>query len=176
MTKAEIRKTYLERRRSLTSEGRSDLSKEIIDRLFSSVNLAARRVVNCYLSVSDLGEVETGRIFQTLWDSQPDVVTTAPRIDPVTGELNAVIYDRDTRLFEGPWRIPEPEGPPIAVTPARMGSSAPRSSRGRSVPDKNTPRRRQRIPGVVSMFTMSEYRVDGAHTPGSGCPGARRRR
>lgn len=110
MTKAELRKVYLERRRSLGPEERSRLNAAVTERLLDRVDFGPLKALNCYLAIQGSGEVETSAIFNAVWGSFPHILTTAPRIDPGTSQLEAVRYFADTPLIEGPWRIPEPLG------------------------------------------------------------------
>ncbi len=110
MTKAELRTTFLERRRSLSPDAHSDLSREIANRLFASIDFRSLSTVHCYISLEHFGEVGTDIIFQRAWDRYPQIVTTAPRVNASTDELDSLIYQRDTRMLANSWKIPEPEG------------------------------------------------------------------
>ena len=111
MKKAELRRIYTERRRSITPVTRSGLCLKIAKNLFARVDFAALQVINCYLEIE--WEVETRPILDALRNSHPLVVITAPRINPLTGDLEPVRYDRGTVLVQGPWQILEPQGPPV---------------------------------------------------------------
>jgi len=118
VTKSELRKIYLERRRSLSPDAHSALSSEIIDRLFEAVDLSSITAVHCYISLKHFGEVETGVFFSRVWETHPQVITTAPRIDDVTREIDSLIYQHDTPTREVIWNIPEPSGSEIVAPEA----------------------------------------------------------
>ena len=113
MTKSELRKAYLERRRSLSPNDHSALSSKIVDRLFAEIDFGAINVLHCYISLKHFGEVETRILFSRVWSTLPRIITTAPRIDDATNSVDSLIYQHDTPVNENRWRIPEPEGSEI---------------------------------------------------------------
>jgi 5-formyltetrahydrofolate cyclo-ligase len=118
VTKSELRKAYLERRRSLSPEEHSRLSHAIIDRLFSEIDLRPINAVHCYIALRHFGEVETGILFDRVWNTHPRIITTAPRIDVASGEVESHIYQRGSLTREGRWKILEPEGSKIVPAEA----------------------------------------------------------
>ena len=110
MTKSELRKEYIERRRSLAPEEHSRLSGEIVNRLFAEVEFASIHSLHCYISLEHFGEVETGELFGRVWRKHPQTITTAPKIDDATREIASLIYLPHTPTQENCWRIPEPGG------------------------------------------------------------------
>ena len=113
MTKSELRKAYLDRRRSLSPDDHSAFSLEIVERLFAEVDFGPISVLNCYISLKHFGEVETGILFNRVWDTHPQIITTAPRIGEAAENVDSLIYQHDTPVSENRWRIPEPEGSEI---------------------------------------------------------------
>lgn len=118
MIKSELRKAYLERRRSLSPDTHSTLSTKIIDQLFNAVNLDAAQALHCYISLEQFGEVETGILFSRVWDTHPHIITTAPRMNGENGEIESHVYQRNTPTLENSWRIPEPAGSEIIAPEA----------------------------------------------------------
>ena len=110
VTKAELRKIYLEKRISLSPVEHADLSRAITDRLFAEIDFRSIRTFDCYIALAHFGEVETGLIFRRAWEQSPQTVTTAPRINYASGEIESILYIPETRLIESKWRIPEPDG------------------------------------------------------------------
>ncbi|MEQ1763795.1 MAG: 5-formyltetrahydrofolate cyclo-ligase [Pyrinomonadaceae bacterium] len=119
MTKSELRKVYLERRRSLSPLDHSALSSEIVDRLFAAINVSSIHALHCYISLEHFGEVETGILFSRVWAMYPRIIATAPRIDDATRETDSLIYQHDTPTLENRWKIPEPAGSEI-VSPEAL--------------------------------------------------------
>lgn len=110
MRKLELRRTYLERRQSLSAERHEQLSRGIADCLFREIDLHSIRTLHCYISLGHFGEVQTSIIFDRIWEDLPAILTTAPQVHETTGEIVSRIYGRDTPTVESPWKIPEPTG------------------------------------------------------------------
>ncbi|MEO5858713.1 MAG: 5-formyltetrahydrofolate cyclo-ligase [Pyrinomonadaceae bacterium] len=118
MTKSELRKIYLERRRSIPADAHSAFSREIVDRLFNEIDINSISSIHCYLSLEHVGEVETGILFDRVWNDFPHIITTAPKIDALNLGMDSVIYQRDTPTNEDRWKIPEPSGSEIIAPEA----------------------------------------------------------
>lgn len=109
MTKSELRKLYLEKRRDLSPAEHADLSSKIVDRFFSSFDFLSAKTIHCFISLNHKGEVETSDIFERLWRDFPHIKTLAPRVDDATGEIAALLFFPETKLVENKWKIPEPK-------------------------------------------------------------------
>lgn len=110
MTKAELRKLYLERRRLISPAQHTEASHFITEQFFESIDLNRISAINCFVSLRHRGEVETQEIFERTWNGHTHVQTFAPRINERTGELESIPIDRTTLLPENKWKIREPEG------------------------------------------------------------------
>jgi 5-formyltetrahydrofolate cyclo-ligase len=110
MTKSELRKLYLEKRRELGPAEIAERSRQIADRFFSGIDLSGLRSIHCFISMSGLGEVDTFAIFESIWRESPETVTYAPRINAATGEIEALSYSPQTLLETNRWGIREPAG------------------------------------------------------------------
>jgi 5-formyltetrahydrofolate cyclo-ligase len=108
MTKSDLRKLYLERRRRLSAVEHADLSSKIAEHFFANFDLASALTVHCFISIKHTGEVETLDIFERLWSRFPHIITVAPRVNHQTDEIDALAFGRDTTLVENKWKIPEP--------------------------------------------------------------------
>ena len=118
MIKSELRKAYLERRRSLSKVTHSELSTEIVNRLVNSLNFDSVHALHCYISLEHFGEVETGILFSRVWEMHPQIITTAPRMNRDSGEIESLIYQLDTPTRENSWKIAEPQGLEIVAPEA----------------------------------------------------------
>lgn len=110
MTKPELRKLYLEKRRSLTADEVAARSRQIADRLFASVDLASIDTLHCFISIAKFNEIDTSIIFQKLWNDLPRLRTFAPRMNRETDELEHLPYNAVSELIENSWGIREPAG------------------------------------------------------------------
>jgi 5-formyltetrahydrofolate cyclo-ligase len=114
MTKFELRKIYLEKRKSLSPVEHAELSVKIADLFFTNFDLSSIKNIHCFISLKHKGEVETLHIFERLWNEFPLIQTLAPRIDHATGKLEALPFDPKIRLTENSWKVPEPaDGQPV---------------------------------------------------------------
>ena len=110
MNKAELRKQYIERRRSLAPDEHSRLSQEIVDRLFTEIDFSPLHTLHCYIALAGFGEIDTGLIFGRIWSQYPLMITTAPKMRKESGEIDSLIYQAETPTKENSWKIAEPAG------------------------------------------------------------------
>lgn len=110
MIKSELRKVFLERRRSLTRAEVDLLSYQISDRVFAIVDLQNIRTLHCFISIREMNEIDTSLIFARLWAEFPAVRTVVPRVDPQTKQLEHLEYNASTPMEKNKWGIAEPVG------------------------------------------------------------------
>ena len=110
MTKAELRKTYLGKRREMTAEEVGSCSRVITDRVFALFDFAKFTAVHCYISIPKFNEIDTGSIFERIWKDFPQVRTAVPRVHDASGELGHFYYTRETKMVTNAWGINEPAG------------------------------------------------------------------
>lgn len=116
MTKAEVRKIYLRKQKSLSAYERSERNLHIATRFFERFDLTKMRFLHTFLSIAKNGEVETLHIRKRLWKEFPEITTVAPRVDFQTMTLENRLFDAATSFVENVWGIPEPsDGETVAV-------------------------------------------------------------
>jgi 5-formyltetrahydrofolate cyclo-ligase len=108
MTKSELRKLFLDKRRELTASERARLSENISDNFFQNFDLRQISVVHCFISIKKFYEIDTSPIFLRFWQDFPQVIAAVPRVDHKSGELESIAYLPGTELVSGRWEIPEP--------------------------------------------------------------------
>lgn len=108
MTKAELRKEFLEKRKSLTPSELAECSAAIADRFFSMVDLSGVKVLHSFLPIVKFHEVDTTLILHRIWDGYPQIKTAVPRVDSASDELQTLLFSRQTELAESAWGIHEP--------------------------------------------------------------------
>lgn len=108
MLKAELRKIYLARRKTLSDSGRRRKSEEIAARFFADFDLRAVKFLHCFLPIEKFREIDTKLIFERVWTDFPDVVTLVPRVNFETGEIENLKFTRKTELAQNRWEIHEP--------------------------------------------------------------------
>lgn len=108
MTKSELRKTYLAKRRALSADERRTASQAIADRFFAEVDMTVVRFLHCFIAIDKFNEVDTTIVFRRLWNEFTETRTVVPRVNSSTGELDSLLFTPETELAENAWGIHEP--------------------------------------------------------------------
>ena len=108
MLKKELRKIYIEKRKSLSEEDRRRQSEAIADRFFANSDLAKINFLHCFLSIEKFGEIDTKLILERLWREFPQIQTVVPRINRQKDELESLLFAPETVLVQNNWQIHEP--------------------------------------------------------------------
>ncbi len=108
MNKADLRRLYLSKQKAITRDERSELSRLIADRFFSTVDLKTVRYLHCFLPIEKFNEIDTMAVFERLWRDCPDIQTVVPRVFFQTSEITSVRFGPDTVLIRNIWHIEEP--------------------------------------------------------------------
>ncbi len=118
MTKAEIRKIYLQKRLSLTEAEYLNLNLLLCDQFFASVDLLNVSVLHTFLPITDKKEPDTWLIIDRIRREFPHIHIAVPRLQG---------HDLEHILLEVPetevnkWGIPEPRsGSKVAVEKVDM--------------------------------------------------------
>jgi 5-formyltetrahydrofolate cyclo-ligase len=109
MTKAELRREYLNRQKNLSATEVESLSQQIATRLFDSLDMARFQTIHCFLPIAKNGEINTWLIIKRLWLDFPLARTVVPRINPVDYTMTSHLLTDQTPLSETRWGVPEPE-------------------------------------------------------------------
>ncbi|HMU33513.1 MAG TPA: 5-formyltetrahydrofolate cyclo-ligase [Pyrinomonadaceae bacterium] len=108
MTKDELRKELLKRRRTLSSGEIVAISQQVAERFFAEIDLAAVGCLHTFIRIAKFNEIDTSMIYMRIWRDRPRIATFAPRIDHETGRMESVRFDEHTPLVDGRWGIREP--------------------------------------------------------------------
>jgi 5-formyltetrahydrofolate cyclo-ligase len=108
MTKSELRKIFLAKRKRLSTAQREARSSAIVSRFFNGFDLTGIKVLHCYVPIERLAEIDTRAIFQRVWSEYPAVETVVPRVDHETQEIESLVYGSDVELVLNKWEIGEP--------------------------------------------------------------------
>jgi 5-formyltetrahydrofolate cyclo-ligase len=108
MLKAELRKIYLARQKSLSAAQRSEKSLRIAANFFQDFDLSRIQYLHCFLPIAKFGEIETKPIFERIWRDFQRIETLAPRVDFHSNEIENLKFTIETELFENAWQIQEP--------------------------------------------------------------------
>ena len=108
MLKAELRKIYLARQKSLSPEERNEKSRQIADRFFQNFDLNKIRFLHCFLPIARYNEIDTKQIFERIWREFPEIETLVPRVDFHANEIENLRFTFETELVQNQWDIHEP--------------------------------------------------------------------
>jgi 5-formyltetrahydrofolate cyclo-ligase len=112
MTKAEVRKVYLQKRLALTDAQWQSASAAICNRFFSSIDLSFLKRVHTYLPIEGRKEPDTWLIVDKIRREHPNVRLIVPRIDK--GQLSHFYFEGLHQIKPNMWGIPEPtQGVPV---------------------------------------------------------------
>src|ERR1700755_1547963 len=108
MEKAELRKIYLAKQRSLSAPERTDLSERIALRFFGLLTSRQVHVVHCFLPIERFNEINTHLILDKIWRDFPHITTVVPRVNLDTNEIENLKFTLETELALNNWQINEP--------------------------------------------------------------------
>ncbi|HYG03682.1 MAG TPA: 5-formyltetrahydrofolate cyclo-ligase [Chryseosolibacter sp.] len=114
MTKAEARKQYLQKRNSLTEGEFAQLSRNLSDVFFSSLDLSFVNVLHTFLPIHKNNEPDTWMIIDRARREYPHIRIAVPKINPDNASLDNFYFEGWHQLEKNTWGIPEPkQGVPV---------------------------------------------------------------
>jgi 5-formyltetrahydrofolate cyclo-ligase len=108
MTKARLRKIYLQKQKFLSDEERNEKSQKIAGGFFGNFDLENIRFLHLFLSIAINKEIKTSFIYKRLWKEFPEITTVTSRVNFQTMTLESLKFDSITKLLKNKWRIAEP--------------------------------------------------------------------
>lgn len=109
MTKQELRKTYLEKRRNLSQTELNLRSRLICANFFSRFNLEFVRFIHVFLPIAKQNEPDTWLIIEKIRLEYPTTKILVPRIKTLSNNLEHVELHNSSSLSENRLGIKEPE-------------------------------------------------------------------
>lgn len=114
MTKKELRKLFLERRKALSEASCVSLNLAIYSTFFTAIDLSFIKVVHTYLPMANTREPDTWAILDRIRREFPHIRICLPRV--AGDELEHIFYEGPQQLQASAWGIPEPrQGVPVAL-------------------------------------------------------------
>lgn len=107
MTKAELRKIYLSRRQALSEDEYQNLSQQICEKFFETVNLSSILTLHIFLPITTKREPDTWFIINRLKKEFPLSSIVVPRVKG--DEMEHVLFENQNQLTKNKWQIWEPE-------------------------------------------------------------------
>jgi 5-formyltetrahydrofolate cyclo-ligase len=109
MTKAELRKFYLNERLSLSNEEFEQYNRGIVNNFFSQLDLQPVKILHSFLPMENTKEPDTWRIINRIKKEFPRIRISIPKINVETLEIENFFFERHAQLKTNPWGIAEPE-------------------------------------------------------------------
>jgi len=108
VTKAELRKLYLEKRIALSDQNCVRFSEQIRDQLFHAINFSSIHVLHTFLTIQRNKEPNTWLIIDRVKKEFPKVRLSIPKVNSTSTALESYFLDGTTQLAYNKWGISEP--------------------------------------------------------------------
>jgi 5-formyltetrahydrofolate cyclo-ligase len=119
MNKGELRRHFLEKRKSLSDNEARAVSRQLAGRFVHTFALQPGQCLHVYLPLLRQREIDTFLLVEQVRLFYPHVRIVAPKADMATRSMESYQLDETTELVPSPWGIPEPAGgepvPPEAI-------------------------------------------------------------
>lgn len=109
MTKEELRKIYLQKRRLLSDVEYERLSIQICENFFNQVDLSVIKVLHIFISIEKNREPDTVFIIERIQKKFPHINLVVPRVNHVTEEMENFRFEGFYQLEKNKWDILEPK-------------------------------------------------------------------
>lgn len=109
MTKVELRKIYLDKRKSISEAEYFQFNQLIHDQFFSVVDLSFVKVLHSFLPLITNKEPDTWPIIDRIRREFPRIRLSIPRINKKTGQLENFYFEGLHQLQENNWGILQPK-------------------------------------------------------------------
>lgn len=104
MLKKELRKRYLEKRKTLSADEVNFLSEKILEKFIVHFNVSENQKIHIFLPISKLNEINTLLFINYFWEKGVQVFI--PKV--IEGHIISINYTPETILVENSWGIKEP--------------------------------------------------------------------
>lgn len=106
MKKDELRKIYLNKRKTLSPSERSQLSQQLCDQFFNTVDLDRINVLHIYLPIESKCEPDTWLIINRIRKEFPHIRISIPRVKG--DKIESTYFEELQQLEKARWDILEP--------------------------------------------------------------------
>lgn len=107
MTKAELRKQYLQKRQLLTEAEYLHLNRLLCEHFFSSIDLSFLKVVHTFLPIREKKEPDTWLIIDRIRREFPHIRLSLPKLN-TEGKMENIYFEGMHQLEKSKWGIEEP--------------------------------------------------------------------
>jgi len=108
MTKPELRKRYLDKRKSLTEAACVHFNQQLYHLFFAHFDLSFIKVVHLYLPLEKNKEPDTWQILDRIRREFPHIKISIPKVNNQTSELENFYFEGLHETQKNIWGIPEP--------------------------------------------------------------------
>jgi 5-formyltetrahydrofolate cyclo-ligase len=109
MTKASLRKEFLQKRLSLSEAEYTQLNFQLYQIFFSTMDLSFIKVLHAFLPLQKNKEPDTWIIIDRIRREFPHVRLSLPRVEQATGVLENIFFEGLHQLEKNAWGIAEPK-------------------------------------------------------------------
>lgn len=109
MTKAELRKFYLNERLSIRDEHLRQFNQDICDNFFAEVDLRGVKVLHSFIPMENTKEPDTWMIINKIKKQFPHIRISIPKINVQSLKIENFFFEGIEQLKTNAWGIPEPE-------------------------------------------------------------------
>jgi 5-formyltetrahydrofolate cyclo-ligase len=109
MTKQQLRKIYLEKRKALPEGEYTQLNFQLYQNFFSNVELSFIKVVHTFIPITSKREPDTWLIIDRIRREYPHIRISIPRINTDHNELENFFFEGLHQLGTNAWGIQEPK-------------------------------------------------------------------
>lgn len=108
MNKAELRKIYLEKRTALSDAASAQLSFQVYQQFFTSIDLSFIKVIHTFLPIVSKREPDTWLIIDRLRREFPHIQISIPKTNVLHNTLENFYFEGLHQLVTTSWGIQEP--------------------------------------------------------------------
>lgn len=117
MTKRELRREYMQKRKHFSDEEYATLNHRLRENFFKTTDLSAVSVLHTFLPIDKNREVDTWAFIRELQIAHPHVRIAVPKMNNQTSELEHYYFEHKDQLAVNTWGIPEPvSGIPVETS------------------------------------------------------------
>lgn len=109
MTKAELRKIYLNERLSLSDDEFARYNFDLCENFFAELDLQNIKVLHSFIPMENTREPNTRMIIYKVQEQYPHIQISIPKINPQTVVIENFYYEGTEQLKSNAWGIPEPQ-------------------------------------------------------------------
>lgn len=106
MNKTTLRRTYLEKRNTLSETEYIKRNKTLCNRLFETTDFSDIKYLHIFLPILKFNEVNTWLIIDQMKEQYPTINIVIPKVE--NGRLNHYLFESMEQLSKSKWGIDEP--------------------------------------------------------------------